>query len=85
MTQDPAGRVVLRAASGEREIEPDDRDDLYDVTLAAFAAAVAGHGRPLVDGVDGVRALAVASAVAEAAETGRTVPVTWRRDASITD
>jgi 1,5-anhydro-D-fructose reductase (1,5-anhydro-D-mannitol-forming) len=85
MTQDPVGRVVIRTGAGEREIEPEDRDDLYDVTLAAFAAAVAGEGRPLVDGVDGVRAVAVALAVKEAAERGRTVPVAWQRDAAISD
>jgi 1,5-anhydro-D-fructose reductase (1,5-anhydro-D-mannitol-forming) len=79
MTQDPVGRVVLRTAAGEREIEPPDRRDLYDVTIDAFAAAVAGEGRPVVDGADGARALAVAVAVRQAAESGHTVPVSWTR------
>jgi 1,5-anhydro-D-fructose reductase (1,5-anhydro-D-mannitol-forming) len=79
MTQDPVGRVVLRTAAGEREIEPPDRRDLYEVTLEAFAAAACGEGRPLVDGSDGVRALAVALAVKQAAESGHTVPVTSAR------
>jgi 1,5-anhydro-D-fructose reductase (1,5-anhydro-D-mannitol-forming) len=79
MTQDPVGRIVLRTASGHQEIEPPDRRDLYDVALEAFAAAVRGTGRPLVDGVDGVRTLAVALAVKEAAESGRTVPVALHR------
>jgi 1,5-anhydro-D-fructose reductase (1,5-anhydro-D-mannitol-forming) len=79
MTQDPVGRVVLRTASGEREIEPPDRRDLYDVALEAFAAAARGTARPLVDGVDGVRTLGVALAVKEAAESGRTVPVAFER------
>jgi 1,5-anhydro-D-fructose reductase (1,5-anhydro-D-mannitol-forming) len=79
MTQDPIGRVVLRTAAGEREVEPPDRRDLYEVALEAFAAAARGDGRPLVDGSDGVRALAVALAVKQAAESGHTVPVAWQR------
>jgi 1,5-anhydro-D-fructose reductase (1,5-anhydro-D-mannitol-forming) len=70
MTQDPVGTVVLRDGSGSREVEIPDRPDLYDTILRAFA-----EGRPTVSGVDGVRALAVALAVAESAATGRTVPV----------
>ena len=75
MTQDPVGRVLLRDRSGEREIAIADRPDLYETTLAAFAGAVAGSGRPIVDGADGARAVAVALAVKEAAETGQTVRV----------
>jgi 1,5-anhydro-D-fructose reductase (1,5-anhydro-D-mannitol-forming) len=81
MTQDPVGHVRLRDAAGEREIEVTDRRDLYVVTLEAFAGAVAGTAGPIVDGVAGVRALAVALAVREAATTGRTVPVAWAREA----
>ena len=69
------GRVLLRDRSGEREIAIADRPDLYETTLAAFAGAVAGSGRPIVDGADGARAVAVALAVKEAAETGQTVRV----------
>jgi 1,5-anhydro-D-fructose reductase (1,5-anhydro-D-mannitol-forming) len=75
MTQDPIGEVLLRDRRGERDVPAIDRRDLYEVTLEAFAAAVSGDGRPIVDGVDGARALAVALAVKEAAETGRTVAV----------
>jgi 1,5-anhydro-D-fructose reductase (1,5-anhydro-D-mannitol-forming) len=78
MTREPTGRVLLRTRSGERDVEPPDRRNLYEVTLESFAAAVGGTGRPIVDGTDGVRALAVALAVKQAAETGRTVPVEGR-------
>jgi 1,5-anhydro-D-fructose reductase (1,5-anhydro-D-mannitol-forming) len=81
MTQDPVGRVVVRTASGEHAITVPDRRDLYEVTIDAFAAAVAGGGRPIVDGDDGVRSLAVALAVKQAAETGARVPVAARRPA----
>jgi 1,5-anhydro-D-fructose reductase (1,5-anhydro-D-mannitol-forming) len=78
MTGDPTGRVVLRTGTGEHDVEPPDRRDLYEVTLEAFAGAARGTGRPVVDGLEGLRALAVALAVKEAAETGRTVPIRWQ-------
>lgn len=76
MTQDPVGTVVLRASSGERDVEIGDRPDLYEVVLDAFAAAVSGQGQPSVSGADGARALAVALAVEEAARSGRTASIT---------
>jgi 1,5-anhydro-D-fructose reductase (1,5-anhydro-D-mannitol-forming) len=75
MTQEPIGRVALRTSAGEREVPVPDRRDLYEVALEAFAGAVRGERSPLVDGMDGARALAVALAVKEAAESGRTVAV----------
>jgi 1,5-anhydro-D-fructose reductase (1,5-anhydro-D-mannitol-forming) len=74
MTQDPGGTVVLRDASGEREIEVGDRRDLYDISVGGFAAAVAGEAdRPLVNGLDGLQAAQVAIAVRHAANTGERV------------
>jgi len=74
MTQDPGGTVVLRDASGEREIEVGDRRDLYDISVGGFAAAVRGEtDRPVVNGLDGLRAAQVALAVRQAAETGERV------------
>jgi 1,5-anhydro-D-fructose reductase (1,5-anhydro-D-mannitol-forming) len=71
MVQDPVGTVVLRDADGEREIPVDDRRDLYEISVAGFAAAVAGASAPVVSGLDGLRAVQVALAVREAADTGR--------------
>jgi 1,5-anhydro-D-fructose reductase (1,5-anhydro-D-mannitol-forming) len=76
MVQDPVGTILLRDASGEREVEPDDRRDLYELNLAAFAAAVRGEGTPSATGVDGLRAIQVALAVREAAESGQRVSIT---------
>ena len=75
MTQDPIGSVLLRDSSGERQLDIPGRRDLYEVALDAFAHAVAEQAEPAVTGVDGVRALAVALAVQEAASSGRRVPV----------
>lgn len=75
MTQSPGGTVRLRDGDGEREVPVADQRNLYEVLLEAFAAAVAGDGVPTVSGADGVRALATALAVEEAARTGRRVSV----------
>lgn len=75
MTQDPIGEVVVRRGTEEQVVESVDRTDLYESALGAFAGAVDGSGRPMVDGVDGAQALAIALAVKEAAETGRAVAI----------
>jgi 1,5-anhydro-D-fructose reductase (1,5-anhydro-D-mannitol-forming) len=74
MTQKPVGEVELVDASGRRTI-PFETHDLYTRGLGRFTEAVAGRGRPAADGVDGVKSLAVAMAVREAARTGRAVRV----------
>jgi 1,5-anhydro-D-fructose reductase (1,5-anhydro-D-mannitol-forming) len=74
MTQDPTGTVVLRDASGEREIEVPDRRDLYDLSVGGFAAAARGEAdRPVATGIDGLNAAHVALAVRQAAESGERV------------
>jgi 1,5-anhydro-D-fructose reductase (1,5-anhydro-D-mannitol-forming) len=75
MTQDPVGSVLLRDASGERELDIDGRRDLYEVSLEEFARAVEEKTEPAVTGIDGIRALAVALAVHEAARSGHQIPV----------
>jgi 1,5-anhydro-D-fructose reductase (1,5-anhydro-D-mannitol-forming) len=74
MTQRPIGQVVLRDASGEREI-PVTHENLYARALAAFNAAVRGEGEPAATGEDGVRSLATALAVLEATRTGHRVTI----------
>lgn len=74
MTQKPVGEVELVTASGRHAVgfAP---HDLYAHAVALFAESVAGRGRPAADGIDGVKSLAVAAAVREAARTGRAVRV----------
>ena len=76
MIQDPFGTILLRDSRGEREVEPEDRRDLYEINVAAFAAAVRGEGTPTATGPDGLRAVQVALAVREAAESGQRVTMT---------
>jgi 1,5-anhydro-D-fructose reductase (1,5-anhydro-D-mannitol-forming) len=76
MTQRPVGEVILRTEAGE-EVLPFSDHNLYARAMGLFAIAVAGTGRPAADGIDGVKSLAVAAAVAEAARTGRRVAVDY--------
>jgi 1,5-anhydro-D-fructose reductase (1,5-anhydro-D-mannitol-forming) len=76
MVQDPVGTIVLRDSGGEHHVEPADRRDLYEINVAAFAAALRGEGAPTVTGLEGLRAVQVALAVREAAGTGSRVSIT---------
>ena len=76
MTQRPIGDVWLVGPDGRRGVSFDDHN-LYVRALGEFAKAVAGNGRPAADGVDGVKSLAVALAVREAADQGRAVRVDY--------
>lgn len=76
MTQRPIGEVTLITAEGEENLSYEDHD-LYTKSMAAFAAAIKGQGRPSADGVDGVKSLAVALAVKQATETGQAVDVDY--------
>jgi 1,5-anhydro-D-fructose reductase (1,5-anhydro-D-mannitol-forming) len=75
MVQDPVGTILVRDASGDRDVEPEDRRDPYEINLAAFAAAIDAEGSPTATGLDGLRAIQVALAVREAAATGRRVSI----------
>lgn len=76
MTQDPVGQITLRTSAGEEAMSFSDHN-LYTRSVSLFADAVRGSGRPAADGVDGVKSLAVAAAVAEAANSGRRVAVDY--------
>jgi 1,5-anhydro-D-fructose reductase (1,5-anhydro-D-mannitol-forming) len=76
MTQNPIGEIELVTASG-REAISFDRHDLYAEGVRRFRAAVAGDGEPAATGADGVKSLAVALAVREAAAHGVRVDVNY--------
>ena len=77
MTQRPAGTVTLRNAEGETDV-PLEHENLYARALRAFVAAIRGEGAPSASGEDGVRSLATALAVLEAAQTGQRTPVRFQ-------
>ena len=74
MTQRPVGTVMLRNAQGETAL-PLDHENLYERSLRAFHAAIRGEGAPAATGEDGVRSMATALAVLEAARAGRETKV----------
>jgi 1,5-anhydro-D-fructose reductase (1,5-anhydro-D-mannitol-forming) len=76
MTQNPVGEVELVTASG-REAIPFDNHDLYEQAVREFVDAVSGKGQPAATGWDGVKSLAVAFAVREAARRGERVTVNY--------
>jgi len=74
MTQRPIGTVTLINAQGATEL-PLEHENLYVRSVRAFVAAIRGEGAPAATGEDGVRSLATALAVLEAARSGRRTPV----------
>jgi 1,5-anhydro-D-fructose reductase (1,5-anhydro-D-mannitol-forming) len=74
MIQPPVGEVRLRTEAGERVL-PVEQENLYVRAVRRFHGAVRGVDTPAASGEDGVRSLALALAVREAARTGRRVQV----------
>jgi 1,5-anhydro-D-fructose reductase (1,5-anhydro-D-mannitol-forming) len=74
MTQSPSGTVILRRDGNEEQV-PVSHENLYERSVRRFNAAIRGEGTPAATGEDGVRSLAVALAVREAAESGQVVMV----------
>ncbi len=76
MTQLPMGEIELRTKEGVEEISFSGHN-LYVRSMELFAAAIRGEGQPSASGVDGVKSLAVAQAVKQAAQSGRRVAVNY--------
>ena len=76
MTQEPVGEIILVTEAG-REAVSFSSHSLYEQGVSDFLAAVAGTGRAAADGPDGIKSLAVAHAVREAARSGAKVNVDY--------
>lgn len=76
MTQMPVGEITLRTEAGETTV-PFSRHNLYERSIAMFAAALRGEGAAAATGIDGVKSLAVAEAVKRAATTGQAIRVNY--------
>ncbi len=75
MRQDPLGDITLTTASGSREVEVTDRENVYVKTLRRFTEAVEGRGAPYSTGEDGRIAVACAVAALTSATERRSVRV----------
>jgi 1,5-anhydro-D-fructose reductase (1,5-anhydro-D-mannitol-forming) len=71
----PVGTVTLWRGGSAEPVDVGPRDDLYEVTVRAFGAAVRGEGEVIVTGEDGIDSLAVSLAVLESLRTGERTPV----------
>jgi 1,5-anhydro-D-fructose reductase (1,5-anhydro-D-mannitol-forming) len=76
MTQKPLGQIELVTKAGREPVRFSDHD-LYVEGVRQFCGAVAGTGEPAATGWDGVKSLAVAMAVRQAAQTGERVNVDY--------
>lgn len=74
-TGDPVGEVTLWRDGAAAPLDVGPREDLYERTVRAFAAAVEGSGEVLVSGEDGVRSLAMSLAALASLRTGSRVEV----------
>jgi 1,5-anhydro-D-fructose reductase (1,5-anhydro-D-mannitol-forming) len=76
MTQQPVGEVELVTKAGREQIAFPVHD-LYVQSVRQFVDAIEGKGTPAASGWDGVKSLAIALAVREAARTGRRLAVDY--------
>lgn len=74
--QGPDGRFDFKNAQGEQAL-PLDQISLYNRGVQNFHLAIQGQTNDMADGQAGVRSLAVALAVLESAQTGRSVTVQY--------
>ena len=81
MTQEPRGHVYLQRGDRREEIDLGPHEDLYVHQVRHFNDAVSGKGAPFATAEDGIRSLAVATAVLEAARTGQRAAVRYPRSA----
>jgi 1,5-anhydro-D-fructose reductase (1,5-anhydro-D-mannitol-forming) len=77
MTQEPRGRVFLQREGKREEIDLGPHENLYAHQVRHFNAAAHGQGTPFATGEDGIRSLAVATAVLESAKTGQRIAVRY--------
>ena len=75
-TQNPTGEMTLTNANGSRQIEFSNHN-LYARSMQKFVDAVNGNGSPSATGLDGIKSLAVAMAVKEAATSGASVDIDY--------
>jgi 1,5-anhydro-D-fructose reductase (1,5-anhydro-D-mannitol-forming) len=77
MTQEPQGRLYLQREKIREEVDLGPHENLYAHQVRHFNAAVNGRGTPFATGEDGLRSLAVATAVLESTKTGQRVAVRY--------
>jgi 1,5-anhydro-D-fructose reductase (1,5-anhydro-D-mannitol-forming) len=77
MTQEPRGHLYLQRDDKREEVDLGQQENLYSHQVRYFNDAVKGKGAPFTTAEDGIRSLAVASAVLESARTGQRIAVRY--------
>src|SRR5271165_1448427 len=77
MTQEPRGHVFLQREDRREEVNLGSHENLYVHQVRHFNDAAHGRGVPFATAEDGIRSLAVATAVVESARSGQRVPVSY--------
>jgi 1,5-anhydro-D-fructose reductase (1,5-anhydro-D-mannitol-forming) len=75
MSDDPIATATLTDASGTVPVPLPPTDGLYHGIVAAFTDSVHGNGSPAATGLDGLRAVAIATAALQSAGDGQTVAI----------
>ncbi len=76
MTQLPVGSIEFIGSEVSSVVSFRDHDR-YTRAVRLFVDAIINEGKPTADGVDGIKSLAVALAVCEAAKSGKKVAVDY--------
>ncbi len=77
MTQEPRGQVFLQRGDKREEINLGPQENLYAHQVRHFNAAVNGKGTLFTTAEDGIRSLAVATAVLESVQKGQRIAVKY--------
>jgi 1,5-anhydro-D-fructose reductase (1,5-anhydro-D-mannitol-forming) len=75
MLQKPNGRIYLQKNGKREEVPVGTIENHYEYLIHAFIDAVHGRGRPFATGEDGLKSVAIATAILESATTNRVVTV----------
>jgi 1,5-anhydro-D-fructose reductase (1,5-anhydro-D-mannitol-forming) len=75
MLQKPNGRIYLQKDGKREEVPVGPIENHYEFLIHEFVEAVRGHGKPFATGEDGLKSVAIATAILESAKTNRAVTV----------
>ena len=76
MLQTPNGRIYLRKNGHRTEVPVGTIENHYEHLVGEFIKAIRGEGRPFATGLDGLKSLAIATAILESARVGKLATVT---------
>ena len=70
------GWMIKTCIEGEKQVEPSQYEDLFQMQFEHIARCRAGEEKPIVTGMDGLKNIQAISAAYESARTGRMIKIT---------